>query len=277
MEQPELTRSLTPSTQVIGNNKKYPDVPLFYGSKEEWDGWRFHLDAKFRQSAVLFPTERDKMDYIRDHCKSIAFDVLKARADPLSDDPYVTADEMIKELHSTFGDFDKYAKCDALLHSPSFGMAITKKNESFDEFYARFSATVAPLGYSESHKISTLKRLITLKLRLRILDGQTPPLYRHFIERLRRTDQGMRFRKEQGEDLKEIDREEFFNGGANTRYPAGFRARLQREGTCFKCLGHGHRPGPSAPCASKKNLSYEEAKVMLAREAKDKEKAVEKD
>ena len=252
-------------------------MPLFYGAKEEWDGWRFHLDAKFRQSAVLFPTEKDKMDYIRDHCKSIAFDVLKARADPMSNDPYVTANEMIAELNSTFGDFDKYAKCDALLHSPSFGMAITKKNELFDEFYARFSATVAPLGYTESHKISTLKRLVTPKLRLRMIDGQTPPSYRYFVERLRRTDQGMRFLEEQGEDLEEIDQEEFFQsgGGASTRYPADFRVRLQKEGRCFKCLGYGHRPGPDAPCASKKNLSYEEAKAKLAKEVK--EKAVEKD
>ena len=65
-----------------------------------------------------------------------------------------------------FGDFNKYAKCDSQLYSPTFGMAIVKKNESFDEFYARFSATIAPMGYSETHKISTLKRLITHKLRM---------------------------------------------------------------------------------------------------------------
>ncbi|KAM0799751.1 hypothetical protein BDR22DRAFT_822135 [Usnea florida] len=38
---------ITP-TVVIGNNKKYPDMPYFYGEKEKWDEWRFHLDAKFR-------------------------------------------------------------------------------------------------------------------------------------------------------------------------------------------------------------------------------------
>ena len=26
-----------------GNNKKYPDVPCFYGDKDQWDGWRMHL------------------------------------------------------------------------------------------------------------------------------------------------------------------------------------------------------------------------------------------
>ena len=27
-------------------------------------------------------------------------------------DPYITSQEMIEVLHSMFGDFDKYAKCD---------------------------------------------------------------------------------------------------------------------------------------------------------------------
>ena len=181
---------------------------------------------------------------------------------------------MIKELHSTFGDFDKFAKCDAQLYSPSFRIALIKKNESFDKFYTRFSATVAPLGYSESYKISTLKRLITPKLRLQILDGQTPSSYRYFVERLRRTDQGIRLLEQQGfsqsKDLKEID-QEFFSAG-RYHYPADFRVRLQEERRCFKCLGYGHRPGPGAPCEGEKNLSYEEAKARL-----DKEKAVEKE
>ena len=127
------------------------------------------------------------MDYIRDHCKSIAFDVIKTRADPLSENPYVTSNEMIEELHSIFGDFNKFTKCDAELHDPAFAMGMTKRNETFDEFYARFSAIIAPLGYNEIYKISTLKRLITPKLRLQILDG-IKSSFRQTVERLRRCD-----------------------------------------------------------------------------------------
>ena len=113
-----------------GNNKKYPDVPYFDGEKEKWDKWRFDLDSKF---AVLFLTEKEKLDYIRDHCKAIAFDVLGARADPLSEDPYITIKEMISELSSMFGDYDKLAKCSATLHDPAFAM----KTKAFDNFYTR--------------------------------------------------------------------------------------------------------------------------------------------
>ena len=101
------------------------------------------------------------MDYIRDYCKLIIFDMLKARADSLSEDPYNTTKEMILELHSIFDNYDKLAKNDVLLHNPAFAI---KKKEAFNEFYARFSAIITPLGYSKSHKIATLRRLITLKL-----------------------------------------------------------------------------------------------------------------
>lgn len=273
-EQPiklEVTKTGTPvpTVLVVGNNKKYPDVPYFYGEKEKWDEWRFHLDSKFRQSAVLFPSEKDKMDYIRDHCKSIAFDVLKARADPLSEDPYNTTKEMISELHSMFGDYDKLAKNDALLHDPAFAM---KKKEAFDEFYARFSATIAPLGYSESHKIAALRRLITLKLRSRIA-GISSSSFRSVVEHLRKTDQDLRQLEAMHVDVEEIDEQEFKSGPSP--YSEQLKDQLKKEGRCFKCLGYGHRPNQTEACMASKALSFEEAKAIVAKE-KAVEKAVEK-
>ena len=216
------------------------------------------------------------MDYIRDHCKAIAFDILKARADPMSDDPYVTSKEMVEELHSMFGEYDKLTKCDVELHDPAFamGMGFKRKNEIFDEFYARFSATVALLGYSETHKISALKRLITPRLRLQIIDG-TISSYRQYVERLRRCDQNMRV----WGDVEEIDEREFLATTPHTihrdEYSEDFKAKLKKDGRCFKCLGYGHRPNQTdAPCVGSTPLSFEQAKAILA---KEKEKAFEKD
>ena len=271
----DITPTVTTSTVVTGNNKKYPDVPYFYGEKEKWDEWRFHLDAKFRQSAVSFPTERDKIDYIRDHCKSIAFGVIKARADPLSEDPYTTSKEMIQELHSMFGEYDKVATCSAMLHDPTFGMGVKKKKETFDEFYARFSATVAPLGYSDSHRISALKRLITTKLQLRIA-GMPATSFRSFVEHLRKTDQDLR--QLEAMDVEEIDEDEFRGRRSRSRSPRSaysdqLKTQLKKEDRCFKCLGRGHRPNETEACRKTTSLSFEEAKALLAKE----EKAVEKE
>ena len=117
---------------------------------------------------MLFPTKKDKIDYIRDHYKLIIFDILKARVDPLSEDPYTTTKEIILELYSIFGDYDKLAKCNAILYDPVFGMGVKKKKELFNEFYIRFSATITPIGFSNSYKIAILRRLIIIKLQLRV-------------------------------------------------------------------------------------------------------------
>ena len=79
---------------------------------------------------------------------------------------------MIQELYSIFSEYDQLATCNTMLHNPAFGIGASKENrkESFNHFYTRFSATIAPIGFSESHKVATLRRLITTKLQLRIAD-----------------------------------------------------------------------------------------------------------
>ena len=94
-----------------GNNKYYPDVPDFYGDRSKWDSWKLHLDAKFRASGLLYPTHQSRIDYIRDHCKSTAFDVIKARC---LDNSYYTPEEVLKDLDNMFGEFDAYESADAM-------------------------------------------------------------------------------------------------------------------------------------------------------------------
>ena len=124
------------------------------------------------------------MNYIRDHCKSITFDIIKTKADPLSENPYITSKEMIEKLHSMFDDFDKFTKYNAESYNSAFAMGF-KRKKTFDEFYTRFSAIIAPLSYNDTYKTSTLKRLITPQLRLQILND-IKSSFRETIERLRR-------------------------------------------------------------------------------------------
>ena len=225
------------------------------------------------------------MNYIRDHCKFIAFDVIKARIDPMNtEDPYTTSTEMIQELHSHFGDFNKFILCDAELHDPAFTIRIIKKNKTFDEFYARFSATVASLSYIESLKIRALQRLLTLKLRYRIIDNK-PTSFRNYVKRARMINQNMRLYTRQF-DIKKINKKEFMSetsegGDAATKHPdkysKAFKAQLRKSERYLKCLGYDYRPKSEALCANIKHLSYEEAKTRLVNEAKGLRNAIEKD
>jgi len=72
-------------------NRKYLDIFNFYGDRDRdlWESWKIHLEVKFRQSVVFFLSELEKIDYIRDYCKGIAFNVIKIRVDPASSDLYI--------------------------------------------------------------------------------------------------------------------------------------------------------------------------------------------
>ena len=106
------------------------------------------------------------MNYIRDHYKIIVFDILKVRIDLISNDSYVILKKIIEELYNIFNEYDKFIKYDIKLYNSQFVIRIKKKNKILDKFYIEFLIIVTLLSYSEIYKISTLKCLITFRLRL---------------------------------------------------------------------------------------------------------------
>ena len=170
-------------------------MPLFYGNvedREKWEGWRLHLESKFRQSAILYTCEQDKIDYIRDHCKDTAFEFINAEANPTSANVYLTSSEMIQDLENMFGEFDKVAKSDALLHDPKFGIAVANPKETFDEFLARFTLAIAPLDFTDRQKISNLRRTLSERLCFKMADGTTYTSFSQYVSRCRQCDLDLR-------------------------------------------------------------------------------------
>ena len=290
-------KSRTPASTIgttvqVGNNKKYPDVPHFYGNgddREKWEGWRLHLESKFRQSAVLYTCEQDKIDYIRDHCRDTAFEVIKAKANPSSANAYLSAFEMIQDLENMFGEFDKVAKSDALLHDPKFGMAITNPKETFDEFLARFTSAIAPLDFTDRHKVSNLRRTLSERLRFKMADGTTYTSFSQYVSRCRQCDLDLRQadgfsarsrsdrskRIEPGSNSQERWIENAISHPDTKRYRSSsptnsfFRSghlkeRLIKEGRCFKCGKRRHRStDPDAPCKGQSSVPDEKLPLDL--------------
>lgn len=176
------------------DNKKYPDVTNFYGThdRDQWEPWLQHLYSKFRQSWSLFSEEQDKIEYVRDHCKATAYEVIKTRAEFNAQDPYTSVEDIIADLDAMFGEFDKTGKANALLHDPNFNMGVIDKNETFEIFYSRFAAAIAPLNYSEEHRIFHLERTISPRLKWKIADGVKPTSFKDLVARLRQLDQTIR-------------------------------------------------------------------------------------
>ena len=80
---------------------------------------------------------------------------------------------MIQDLENMFGEFDKVAKSDALSHDLKFRMAVANPKETFDEFLARFTSAIAPLDFTDRHKISNLRRTLSERLRFKMADSTT--------------------------------------------------------------------------------------------------------
>ena len=286
------SRQQTPATTNTSNtksNNKYPDVKNFHGNdddRHEWESWRMHLESKFLMSWELFETEVSKILYIRDHCKETAYDVVKARADLKNVDHYTLAEDMIQDLDSMFGDFDKESKADAELHNPKFAMGAKDSKETFDAFHARFTAAIAPLNMSEREKTGHLRRLISQRLKYRILDYPISTSYRELVIRLRQVDLSLRIvdaessRGGRGGSSSRGGGRGGNNSNSNTNSNSNSNStprpnryghaphvadRLKKEGRCFKCLQPGHLPNdPNAPCREKPRMTEKQVTAALA-------------
>ena len=231
---------------------------------------------------MLFPTEQSRINYIRDHCKSIAFDIIKTRCLNNTTNPYVTAQKMLEDLDNMYGEFDPYETADARLHDPDFNM---KKKQTFDEFLTKFTATIAPLQLSEQQKISHLTRTITRHLRWYIM-GQKPKAFKNYVKQLRQCDINLRLADRQHEHdgshaghRQEYDDYSMDSSHSNriskTSSKSGSRRgyhetnihskeffeQLRQQGKCFRCQKINHMVmDENALCRGKKN-SWEEKAI----------------
>ncbi len=174
-----------------------------------------------------------------------------------------------------FGEFDKVAKSDALLHDPKFGMAVANPKETFYTFLARFTSAIAPLDFTDRHKISNFRRTLSERLRFKIADDTTYTSFSQYVSYCRQCDLDLhqadgfstRNRSDKSKEIglrsntPEIETENPIFCLDNERYESSnlvssfFRSghlkeHLMKEGRCFKCGSkQGHRStAPDAQC-----------------------------
>ena len=133
---------------------------------------------------MLFFIERNRMNYIRDHCKSIVFDVIKTRCLRNVSNLYIISQKMFKELNNMYDKFDVYKTADATLYNFNFDMSMQKK-KTFDEFLIRYIIIIALLQLSKQQKISQLTRIISRRLRLLTINDIKSVIFKDYMIRLR--------------------------------------------------------------------------------------------
>ena len=186
-----------------------------------------YLDSKFQMSYELFEIEVSKILYIRDNYKDVAFNTIKTRADMKNPKHYILAEDILDDLNNMFGDYDKISKANAELDSPKFAIGSKDSKETFDAFYARFIAAITPLSMSEREKSSRLRKLVTSRLKYRIVDFPITTSFRDLVTRLRQVDIALRLTDDQnprgnrGEGSSGSNNNRGGRGGSSTRRGRG--------------------------------------------------------
>ena len=112
---------------------------------------------KFKQSFEEFFIELNKINYIKNHCKNITFDIIKIRVNINHDILYLIVNKMIMKLNIIFKIYDKIVKLNIKFYDFHFVINSKDKKKIFEIFYTRFNAIIAFLNYLNILKIFNLK------------------------------------------------------------------------------------------------------------------------
>ena len=151
---------------------------------------------------MLFFIERNRINYIRDHCKFITFDVIKTRCLRNALNLYITSQKMFKKLNNMYNEFDIYKTVDTTLHNFDFDMSMQKK-KTFDKFLTRYITIIAPLQLSKQQKISQLTRIISRRFRLLTINNIKFIIFKNYVTRFRQCDLNIRLANKQYQHQKQ--------------------------------------------------------------------------
>ena len=278
--------------------KKYSKLPEFYEIQEKWERWKNHLKAKLHVDEWQFISEQHKISFAREHTRSLAYEIIKHRAETDSDDLYVTIDELILDLKQAFEKKNKESKMIDELFNSHFRMSFKNKNETFDEFFIRFNNLAVSIKLSVILKIKTLRDKLIERMRFRMSHLKMCKNWNEFIENCRGV-------YEDNEDLndyknsKPIVRDESLKTGSSSkrkarshsrsrsmskspnqrrktrkiwdeyrlsRFPVHIEKKLKTEGRCFKCLKKDHLPfDKNALCQHEKPASKKETQIEFVK------------
>ena len=85
------------------DNPKFPDAPVFSGDRSAFDSWRDKVYDKLNNSAAQYPTEQQRIAYIRSRTDGIAYQQIRAQCRPDHPRSFESADETLEALDKIMG------------------------------------------------------------------------------------------------------------------------------------------------------------------------------
>lgn len=245
-------REGTPSdrSQSTKRSPRVPDPPcLTDGQDPTWEDWSSKIGFKLEINHDHFENERMKLVYVLSRTAGKAFEHTYCRSQKNSDDPFSTADEVLKDLSESFEDPDKYE---------NYRREFVKLNQGvkkFSDFYAEFKRLASYLGYNEKQLLAELKDKMAPRLRsaLAALEPQLTqlPPTKNYCIRVDNEHRAMREAKDKLEASTKVTKRVAFSNlpPSSPRSPVPLRRSSpsneqrttdEQEGNCFTCHQKGH-------------------------------------
>ncbi|TQV90502.1 retrovirus polyprotein [Cordyceps javanica] len=150
------TASRFPSANLeLHNNPKFPDAPVFSGDRRAFEAWKDKIRDKLDNSAAQYPTEQQRIQYIRSRTEGSAYEQIRAQSRPEHPRYFLTAEEMLLALEKVYGDRNKRTRAMNELRTLRMG------RKTFDDFYADFARCAAEIGYADDAMIPLLENAIS--------------------------------------------------------------------------------------------------------------------
>lgn len=109
----------------------------------------FYFESKFYQNVIIYTCNQDKINYLRNHCKKIAFGIIRAKANSTFANSYLIASKIIQDLENIFGKFNKVLKLDAVLYDFKIIIAIAKPKKTFNKFFVEFISAIILFDFTD--------------------------------------------------------------------------------------------------------------------------------
>ncbi|KAJ5642730.1 hypothetical protein N7490_001848 [Penicillium lividum] len=229
------------------DNPKFPDAPVFSGDRSAFDSWRDKVYDKLNNSAAQYPTEQQRIAYIRSRTDGIAYQQIRAQCRPDHPRSFQSAEETLEALEKIYGDKNRRKRAINELRTLRMG------RKTFDDFYADFARCAAEVGYADDAMIPLLENAISNELARQVIGLQKPTEFYDLVDFYRDVDHEMR-------DYERRLPNREANARTNPQFtrprsrptsfasrPEGYiprtadRSLLAQHGRCYKCGEHGHR------------------------------------
>lgn len=230
------------------DNPKFPDAPVFSGDRDAFDSWRDKVYDKLSNSAAQYPTEQQRIAYIRSRTDGVAYQQIRAQCRPEHPRSFQSAEDALEAPEKIYGDKNKRKRAINELRTLRMG------RRSFDDFYADFARCAAEVGYAEDAMIPLLENAISNDLARQVIGLQKPADFYDLVDFYRDVDHEMRDYERRlpsrvvgaGRTNQQYEksrpRQTPFAARSEGYVPRSVdRALLAQHGRCYKCGEHGHR------------------------------------